>query len=239
MPRCKNDPTKSYKGDEPSPKGLGYCAHAEPVLTTRKGRDGKKYEVRLNTNGVKSWKLAPVGERPINKAWLIPSLLAGFVHKPVVKSGIPHSSKYQYELSFKLQVAEPVKMSNVDKFVQSPAFRRELADRIPGAKVVSWDFPHLPDKRPKAAKLRVTVASTKTLDVSDVAFNVAAMLDWDSQKGSHPSGQGLVMDGVRETFLVQAVGTGWTVAVFDGKKNILDFKYDGHAENSDYTYLYD
>ena len=24
MPKCKNDPKKSYKGTEPSPKGLGY-----------------------------------------------------------------------------------------------------------------------------------------------------------------------------------------------------------------------
>lgn len=29
MPYCKNDPKKNYKGDEPSPKGLGYCAHSE------------------------------------------------------------------------------------------------------------------------------------------------------------------------------------------------------------------
>ena len=27
MPKCKNDPTRYYKGSEPSPKGLGYCAH--------------------------------------------------------------------------------------------------------------------------------------------------------------------------------------------------------------------
>ena len=36
MPKCKNDPTKSYKGDEPSPKGLGYCAHAEKVGIIKK-----------------------------------------------------------------------------------------------------------------------------------------------------------------------------------------------------------
>ena len=26
MPKCKNDIKKSYKGTEPSPKGLGWCA---------------------------------------------------------------------------------------------------------------------------------------------------------------------------------------------------------------------
>jgi len=29
MPKCKNDLNSSYMGTEPSPKGLGYCAHAE------------------------------------------------------------------------------------------------------------------------------------------------------------------------------------------------------------------
>ncbi len=44
--RCKNDPKKSYKGDEPSPKGLGYCAHAEEDGSIREGRDGKKWVVK-------------------------------------------------------------------------------------------------------------------------------------------------------------------------------------------------
>ena len=26
---CKNDKTKKYSGNEPSPKGNGWCAHAE------------------------------------------------------------------------------------------------------------------------------------------------------------------------------------------------------------------
>ena len=40
MPKCKNDKTRSYKGNEPSPKGLGYCAHAEDLNKKRKGKDG-------------------------------------------------------------------------------------------------------------------------------------------------------------------------------------------------------
>ena len=40
MPLCKNDSTRSYKGTEPSPKGFGYCAHAEKVGVNRKGKDG-------------------------------------------------------------------------------------------------------------------------------------------------------------------------------------------------------
>ena len=59
MPACKNDPTKKYKGDEPSPKGLGHCAHAEKVGTTKKGLDGRKWTVQTNKNGTKSWKPRP------------------------------------------------------------------------------------------------------------------------------------------------------------------------------------
>ena len=33
MPLCKNDPKKTYKGNEPSPKGFGYCAHSEKIGT--------------------------------------------------------------------------------------------------------------------------------------------------------------------------------------------------------------
>ena len=36
MPTCINDTLKHYKGDEPSPKGRGFCAHAEKVGTTKK-----------------------------------------------------------------------------------------------------------------------------------------------------------------------------------------------------------
>ena len=55
MPICKNDPTKKYKGTEPSPKGLGYCAHAQEVDKIRKGLDGNRWIVTTNKNGIKRW----------------------------------------------------------------------------------------------------------------------------------------------------------------------------------------
>ncbi len=55
MPKCKNDPKRSYKGDEPSPKGLGYCAHAEKIGMERKGRDGKMWIIKTTTKGIKRW----------------------------------------------------------------------------------------------------------------------------------------------------------------------------------------
>lgn len=46
MPKCINDPKKSYKGTEPSPKGLGYCAHSEKIGSEKKGRDGNLWVVK-------------------------------------------------------------------------------------------------------------------------------------------------------------------------------------------------
>ena len=40
MPHCKNNHKKTYIGDEPSPKGLGYCASGEKEGTKMKGKDG-------------------------------------------------------------------------------------------------------------------------------------------------------------------------------------------------------
>lgn len=55
MPFCKNDPKKSYIGNEPSPKGLGYCANAEKVGVVRKGLDGNKWIISTTSKGVKRW----------------------------------------------------------------------------------------------------------------------------------------------------------------------------------------
>ena len=43
MPICKNNPKRSYKGNEPSPKGLGYCASGEKEGTKMKGKDGNMW----------------------------------------------------------------------------------------------------------------------------------------------------------------------------------------------------
>lgn len=56
MLECKNDPTRKYKGDEPSPKGLGWCAHAEKAGQRRAGRDKKTWTVTVDSNGRKAWR---------------------------------------------------------------------------------------------------------------------------------------------------------------------------------------
>jgi len=55
MPKCKNDSSKNYGGDEPSPKGLGICAHAEKLNSKKKGKDGNMWTVTETKNGVKRW----------------------------------------------------------------------------------------------------------------------------------------------------------------------------------------
>jgi len=53
--RCKNCEGKYYKGNEPSPKGRGYCASAESVGTTKRGLDGKVWVVKPYGKNGKRW----------------------------------------------------------------------------------------------------------------------------------------------------------------------------------------
>ena len=55
MPKCKNSPTGTYKGSEPSPKGLGYCARGEKMGKKKKGRDGNMWIVKETKNGTPRW----------------------------------------------------------------------------------------------------------------------------------------------------------------------------------------
>ena len=55
MPRCKNDPKRKYKGNEPSPKGLGWCAHGEKEGKVRKGKDGCKWITKKISSGSLRW----------------------------------------------------------------------------------------------------------------------------------------------------------------------------------------
>ena len=54
MPKCLNDESKYYKGDEPSPKGLGYSASSEEEGTTMTGKDGSNWIV-IQTKTCKKW----------------------------------------------------------------------------------------------------------------------------------------------------------------------------------------
>lgn len=63
MPICLNDKTKTYKGTEPSPKGLGYCAHSEKLGTKKVGLEGKWWWIVKSINDIKKWvKLTPISD---------------------------------------------------------------------------------------------------------------------------------------------------------------------------------
>ena len=57
MPYCLKNSKSSYKGNEPSPKGLGYCAHCEEIGTMRIGLDGNYWIINKNKKNIKKWIL--------------------------------------------------------------------------------------------------------------------------------------------------------------------------------------
>jgi hypothetical protein len=52
--QCNCDTSRTYHGNEPSPKGLGFCAHCTPLNVTMKGLDGNLWENQKYTKG-KRW----------------------------------------------------------------------------------------------------------------------------------------------------------------------------------------
>tara|TARA_Y100000817_G_C16826432_1_gene531439 strand:- start:1182 stop:1448 length:267 start_codon:yes stop_codon:yes gene_type:complete len=51
---CNKGVKAHYTGEEPSPKGLGYCARCTPLNITMKGKDGKLWENKKYSKG-KRW----------------------------------------------------------------------------------------------------------------------------------------------------------------------------------------
>ncbi len=68
MPYCINNSKKTYKGDEPSPKGLGYCASAEKEGTEMKGKDGNMW-IKKNDRWVKKNAKNDYREKLFNKLY--------------------------------------------------------------------------------------------------------------------------------------------------------------------------
>jgi len=82
MPLCKNDSKSSYIGDEPSPKGLGYCAHPETEGTIMKGRDGNNW-IKTGTRWykMKEYKLDKIRDKLYKKMypWFKKISMKGFL----------------------------------------------------------------------------------------------------------------------------------------------------------------
>ena len=73
--KCLNDPSKEYTGTEPSPKGLGYCAHAEEIGSIRVGNDENVWKVIETSKKTKMWVIQSkyFTKRPISLSeYLVP-----------------------------------------------------------------------------------------------------------------------------------------------------------------------
>jgi hypothetical protein len=53
--KCINDEKAYYVGNEPSPKGLGYCAHAEKIDSVMIGKNNKLWIIKETSNKSKKW----------------------------------------------------------------------------------------------------------------------------------------------------------------------------------------
>ena len=66
----KGEPCEcKHKGDEPSPKGLGFCAHCTPLNVTMKGKDGNLWETKKYNKSVRWVKVKPTDPKYIK--WLM------------------------------------------------------------------------------------------------------------------------------------------------------------------------
>jgi uncharacterized protein YwqG len=66
MPKCLNDEKKYYKGNEPSPKGLGYSASGEEVDEEMIGKDGNMWII-IQTKTCKKWVKVDNEKKPKKK----------------------------------------------------------------------------------------------------------------------------------------------------------------------------
>ena len=89
MPPCINDPSKRYRGDEPSPRGRGFTARREARGTFKVGRDGTHWIVAARQNGVRYWqKIHQIGgtydlQDPINMIGRIDERVSSVLRVPV------------------------------------------------------------------------------------------------------------------------------------------------------------
>lgn len=92
MPRCLNDAARSFKPGQPSPSGYGYCAHAEPPHSRRRGCNDKVWETKPDVNGRLAWRATNQDDKD---AFEEPDWATCGVAPPVIrlKSVLPNKAK--------------------------------------------------------------------------------------------------------------------------------------------------
>ena len=84
MPKCINDPKRSYTGKEPSPKGFGLCAHAEKEGTRKKGTDNEIWVVKKTKNESLRW--VKFNDKSKYKSYIRPTIKNKYFNKSVKKN---------------------------------------------------------------------------------------------------------------------------------------------------------
>ena len=105
--QCKNDAKRSYTGKEPSPKGLGWCAHKMPLSTRKRGKDKKFWVVKATVSGVKRWVPAVNAEKRKEN-----DLVSEKVDE-LKKNGFPH--KQAVAIALKMKAAGKLGKKEVKK----------------------------------------------------------------------------------------------------------------------------
>jgi len=80
--QCIGEPNKHFTGNEPSPKGVGYCAGNRQIGEIRIGKDGNLWIVKAISSGIRRWqrytppsKLSQTIKRIVNSGNLTPGRL--------------------------------------------------------------------------------------------------------------------------------------------------------------------
>jgi predicted nucleic acid-binding protein len=135
MPLCKNDPKRKYKGNEPSPKGLGWCAHAETIGKVRKGLNGNKWIIKKINNGQLRWvKYIKIIEHSDKKQ----RVYTKWFHKLT-------TSQYNTYKTLKSKTKKELEKVGINVFI-SPLYITETGYYIMD---YAWDcVEHLPDNEP-------------------------------------------------------------------------------------------
>ena len=128
MPVCKNDPTRNYKGNEPSPKGLGICAHAEKLNIKKKGKDGNMWIVVKTKNNIKRWvkdtskKDSVKRKKSDNKIKKVSKKKS--LTKRVSKKGLKKYDPFDF---YNIKVISPIEL---DKYISKNEILKKINNKI-------------------------------------------------------------------------------------------------------------
>ena len=185
MPRCKNS-TGYYTGREPSPKGLGYCAHASRVGSRLIGNDGNVWIVHQDKNGRLSWKKSTnyAGTPTRNYARRTP----GTPKRTKKTTGTPKrrntpgktrkiGEAAQRKFKFSIKVAYPRSNSASRLTATEIKLAKQHGITLLGHDI---DQENMPDRNGNVSTLECFGYATRKLDVRDWLQRIGAMpiLKW-------------------------------------------------------------